>query len=93
MPPVASVSEAARAKYTIGIQLLDINLLGTHPENRGQLGVSSFHVHRVANSIMNDGFSKIRYREVTVVKVPAEAMTTFRKFNEDLAANDEQLPP
>lgn len=94
MPPTSSKAEAARAKFgTGGVQILDIALLGTHPENRGQLGVSSFHAHRVAHSIHTDGLSKQRYRDCTVVKVPDQAMAAFRKFNEDLANNDERLPP
>lgn len=94
MPPTSSKAEAARAKFgTGGVQILDLALLGTHPENRGQLGVSSFHAHRVAHSIHTDGLSKQRYRDCTVVKVPDHAIAAFRKFNEDLANNDEKLPP
>ena len=72
---------------------MDISLLGTHPENRGQLGISSFHAHRVASSIMTDGFSRHRYRDATVVRVPEEGMAHFRKFNSDLSAADDKLPP
>ena len=94
MPPTSSKAEAARAKFGTGaVQILDLDLLGTHPENRGQLGVSSFHAHRVAHSILTDGLSRQRYRDCTVVKVPDHGMAAFRKFNEDLSLNDEKLPP
>lgn len=94
MPATSSHAEAARAKYGVGgVTMVDINLLGTHPENRGQLGLSSFHAHRVVSSIMTDGFSRHRYRDATVVRVPPEGLAQFRKFNADLSAADDKLAP
>ncbi len=76
-----------------GIQLIDIDLLGSHPCNRGRLGVSSFHVHRIVDSILTDGFSRHRYRDATVVRVPDQHLEAFRQFNRDLSAMDDRLPP
>ena len=93
--PTSSIAEAARSKYSVGnaLQAIPIELLGTVPWNRGKLGVSSFHVHRVVASIRADGLSQHRYRDATVVKVPAHALDEFRKFNKDMCDADDKLPP
>ncbi len=88
------MAEAARAKYSIGhIEKIELDALGTHPQNRGGLGVSAFHAHRVARSIITDGFSRHRYRDATVVMVPASALGAFRRFNQVMASSDPKLPP
>ena len=92
--PTSSIAEAARARYSVGhIEKIALDALGTHPQNRGGLGVSAFHAERVARSIIMDGFSRHRYRDATVVMVPASEATSFRKYNEDMAAGDAKLPP
>ena len=92
--PTSTVAEAARARYSIGhIEKIKLDSLGTHPMNRGGLGVSAFHAERVALSIISDGFSRHRYRDATVIMVPASETATFRQYNEDLAAGDSKLPP
>ena len=83
----------ARARYSVGhVEKIQLDFLGTHPQNRGGLGVSAFHAERVARSIMTDGFSRHRYRDATVVMVPASEAMAFRKYNEDMAAADPKLP-
>ena len=92
--PTSSVAEMARARYTVGhIEKILLDALGTHPGNRGGLGVSAFHAERVAKSIMADGFSRHRYRDATVVMVPASELAAFRAYNESMAAGDAKLPP
>ena len=92
--PTSSIAERARAKWsTGGLQFIHLNMLGTIPWNRGRLGVSSFHVHEVVESIRSDGLSRHRYRDATVVRVPAQHLEEFRKFNRDMCDGDDQLPP
>lgn len=93
MTTSSSVAEKARAKYGIHpVQTVELGLLGVHPSNRGALGVSSFHAHRVAHSVATDGLSRNRYRDVTAVKVPPAAMEAFKAFNEALCGGDPKLP-
>ena len=90
----ASVAERARSKWSNAhVQFIPLNLLGTSPYNRGRLGVSSFHVHEVVTSIKNDGLSKHRYRDATVVRVPDESLSMFRQLNQKMCAADDKLPP
>ena len=94
--PVATstAAEEARTKYGIGhFEVIELDALDAHPHNRSGLGVSAFHAHRVARSIITDGFSRHRYRDATVVMVPAAEAAQFRKFNETMSANDPKLPP
>ena len=92
--PTSTVAEAARARYSVGhIEKIEIAALGTPSMNRGGLGVSAFHAVRVACSIMSDGFSRHRYRDATVVMVPANDLASFRRYNAEMAAGDERLPP
>ena len=95
MVSTASVAEAARAKWTLGggVQTIAVDLIGTVPWNRGRLGVSSHHVHEVARSILVDGFSRQRYRDAIVVRVPDDALAEFRRFNREMCEGDPQLPP
>ena len=89
----ASVSEQARARYSHGgIQFIRVELLGTAPCNRSGLGVSGFHVHEVVASLKTDGLSRRRYRDATVVKVPAAQLDAFREFNKRMCENDDLLP-
>ncbi len=90
----STLAEQARAKYsTGGVQYINVNLLGTAPCNRSGLGVSGFHVHEVVGSIKSDGLSRRRYRDASVVKVPAEELDAFRDFNRRMCESDELLPP
>ena len=90
----ASVAERARSKWSNShLRYIPLDQLGTSPYNRGRLGVSSFHVHEVVTSIKNDGLSQHRYRDATVVRVPDESLAMFRKFNEQMCAADDKLPP
>ena len=75
------------------MQTITVDLIGTVPCNRGRLGVSSHHVHEVARSILVDGFSRQRYRDAIVVRVPDDALAEFRRFNRDMCDGDPQLPP
>ena len=95
MASTAAVAEKARSKWSVGggLQTIPLDLLGTVPWNRGRLGVSSHHAHEVAGSIMADGFSRQRYRDATVVRVPEEALVEFRRFNKEMCEGDPQLPP
>ncbi len=68
------------------LQNIALDYLGIAPWNRGRLGVSSFHVADVVSSIKEDGLSRQRYRDVTVVRVPASELQSFRKYNADIAA-------
>ena len=92
--PTLTPAEAARTKWAggEGILRMPLHCLGAHPLNRGGLGVSGSHAHRLAWGIKEDGVSRRRYREATVVKVPAEALASFRAFNEELCNGDELLP-
>ena len=69
-----------------------MELLGTAPCNRSGLGVSGFHVHEVVASLKTDGLSRRRYRDATVVKVPAAQLDAFREFNKRMCENDDLLP-
>ena len=85
--------EQARARYSHGgIQFIRVELLGTAPCNRSGLGVSGFHVHEVVASLKTDGLSRRRYRDATVVKVPASQLDAFREFNKRMCENDDLLP-
>ena len=89
----ASVSEQARARHSHGgIRRSRVEFLGTAPCNRSGLGVSGFHVHEVVASIKTDGLSRRRYRDATVVKVPAAQLDAFREFNKRMCENDDLLP-
>ena len=89
----ASVAERARTKYSCGgISFIGLEMLGTAPTNRSGLGVSGYHVHTVAASIRDDGFSKHRYRDCTVVRVPEDKLAMFRDFNRRMCASDPLLP-
>ena len=92
---VADVAEQARKRWSVGagLQTIAVDDLGTVPCNRGRLGVSAHHVHEVARSIMKDGFSRQRYRDATVVRVPDSALAEFRRFNKEMCDGDSQLPP
>ena len=88
------MAERARSKWSNShLRYIPLDQLGTSPYNRGRLGVSSFHVHEVVTSIKNDGLSQHRYRDATVVRVPDESLAMFRKFNEQMCAADDKLPP
>jgi hypothetical protein len=89
----ASAAERARSRWTTGgVQFVKIELLGTAPFNRSGMGVAGFHVHEVALSIKNEGFSRRRYRDATVVKVPAADLESFREFNRKMLQSDDLLP-
>ncbi len=92
--PIAEIADAARSKWWSGmLQTIHIDYLGVAPWNRGRLGVSSYHVQDVVVSIRDDGFSRQRYRDVTVVRVPDEQLGPFRAFNKELLEADPSLPP
>ena len=91
---IAEVAEAARMKYSTGPSMnIDVGALGCAPWNRGKLGLSPFHVSDVVHSITSDGLSRVRYREVCVIKVPADKLEEFRAFNRALSAACPSLPP
>jgi len=95
-PPVltSSKAERARARWSSGgIQWIRVDLLGAAPFNRSGLGVSGFHTHEVVQSIKADGLSRRRYRDATVVRVPALHLAEFRSFNERMCQGDPLLPP
>jgi len=89
----APQGETRKLHVVIGVRPIPLHEIGTYPENRGRLGVSAFHVHEVAASIVNDGFSSNRYRDCTVVRVPTTELAEFRSFNADMAAACPLLPP
>ena len=92
--PTSTLAERSRAMYTVGhVEVIDLDGLDTHMQNRGGLGVSSFHAERIAKSIITDGFSRHRYRDATVVMVPKEHQAEFRKYNADMTSADPRLPP
>ena len=87
------MAERARSRHSSsGIQFIQVDLLGTVPCNRSGLGVSGFHVHEVVASIRDQGLSRRRYRDCTVVRVPASKLEEFRKFNEEMCQGDDLLP-
>ena len=89
----STLAEKARAKHSMGgIQFIDHKLLGSAPFNRSGLMCSGFHVHDVVASIKSDGLSRKRYRDATVVQVPAEHMHEFREKNRAMCEGDELMP-
>ena len=91
---IAEVAEGARLKYATGPSMnIALSDLGIAPWNRGKLGVSPFHVSDVVFSVTSDGLSRVRYREVCVVRVPADKLEEFRAFNRALLAACPSLPP
>ena len=91
---IAEVAENARIRLGTGPQRnIDLSLLGIAPWNRGKLGVSPFHVSDVQHSISSDGLSRIRYREICVIRVPASELSTFHQLNRQLLAACPDLPP
>ena len=91
--PTATLAEKARSKYFKGaVQIIHIDYLGVSPLNRGKLGISGFHTHRIVSSVRSDGFSRQRYRDATVVKVPATYLKYFQEFNSAICVADPNLP-
>ena len=94
-PPTltSSKAEKARAKWSSnGIQWIRVDLLGASPWNRSGLGVSGYRTHEVVQSIKADGLARRRYRDATVVRVPAKHLAEFRAFNEKMCQGDPLLP-
>ena len=88
------MAEAARLKWGSGpLQNISLDMLGIAPWNRGRLGVSFYHVQDIISSISEDGLSRQRYRDVTVVRVPPSEMDAFKRFNTDILAACPDLPP
>jgi len=75
----------------VGLERLDLDLLGFHPLNRGSLGISSVHVHEVAWSC-NAGVKLYRYKQVDVVRVPEDALEAFRNANKAKCTSDALMP-
>ena len=61
----------------VGLERQDLDVLGVHPINRGQLGISSVHVHEVARSCQA-GVKLYRYKQVDVVRVPQPELEHFK---------------
>ena len=54
-----------------------LKAFGYHEDNRGTLGISSYHVHEVAWSCL-DGVLEKRYKVVDAVRVPEAALKDWR---------------
>ena len=91
---LATLADAARAKWSSGtLQVVQLELLGIAPWNRGRLGVSTHHVADVVGSIRDDGLSRNRYRDVVAIRAPDKELAAFRAFNKELLEGDGGLPP
>ena len=83
--------DRALSHREVGLERQGLDLLGFHPANRGQLGISSVHAHEVAWSYAA-GAKLYRYKQVDIVRVPESALATFRGINEAKCASDPLMP-
>ena len=65
--------------------------LGFFAGNRGNLGISGFHVHEVTWSC-KAGVKHVRYKQVDAVRVPQKALVAWRNMNKERCASDALLP-
>ena len=83
--------DRALSHREVGLERHSLAELGFHPNNRGQLGISSTHVHEVAWSCFG-GIKLYRYKQVDVVRVPESALKEFRDANEKKCTADALMP-
>ena len=74
-----------------GLERRPLAELGFSPANRGQLGISSVHVHEVAHSCLA-GVRLHRYKQVDAVRVPEHGLVQFRQANEERCRADALMP-
>ena len=74
-----------------GLERRPLAELGFSPANRGQLGISSVHVHEVAHSCLA-GVKLQRYKQVDAVRVPEHGLAQFRQANEERCRADALMP-
>ena len=74
-----------------GLERRPLSDLGFLEANRGQLGISSTHVHEVAFSCFA-GVKLYRYKQVDAVRVPEHDLKKFRTANEQRCLADALMP-
>jgi len=75
----------------VGLERRPLAELGFCEANRGQLGLSSTHVHEVAFSCFS-GVKLYRYKQVDVVRVPEHGLKAWRAANEQRCLADALMP-
>ena len=83
--PLEDSYDRAHKHRKVGTVRLKIDLLGFHPSNRGGAGLIPYHVHEVVHDCMTNHVQLQRYHSITVVKVPAKELETWRASNRDNA--------
>ena len=69
----------------------DVNELGFLEWNRGDLGISGYHIHEVAHSCLG-GVKSTRYKQVDIVRVPDNHLAAWREANARKCKSDAFMP-
>ena len=93
MPPTAihDPLERALSYREDGLARKKVRLFGFHQDNRGTMGISSYHTHEVAYSCLG-GVLANRYRQVDAVRVPENRLEGWRQINKNKCDNDALMP-
>ena len=82
---------AGRFRLT-GTSRFDVKFLGFHPENRGDVGCNSWHIHDVALDCSSNGVSLRRYNSVEICKIPLDKLAWVRAANQQKCDDDPLMP-
>jgi hypothetical protein len=74
-----------------GYDRKDVDVFGFLQRNRGNLGISSSHIHEVAWSC-KDSVKLNRYKQVECVRVPAAKLQDWKKCNKAKCESDALMP-
>ena len=81
------------AKYLkSGTFRMPLSQIGFHPDNRGGMGISPYHVHEVAADCQSNGLKQRRYSHVEVVKIPEDLLPDVRDANRRMCEANPLLP-
>lgn len=90
--PLEDAGDRAQKRRKAGNVRISLDEIGFWPENRGGVGLSSYHAHEVAWDCKSNKTKLTRYGHVDLVEIPKELLEQIRNFNRDRCESDSMMP-
>ena len=90
--PLENASDRAHQLRMPGEVRISLGQIGFWNQNRGGMGLSSHHVHEIANDCMANMTKLARYGHVDLVEIPPDRVEDVRAYNRQRCEADPFMP-